>query len=234
MINVAIVEDEEIFSSELNEYLKKYGIENEITFKTTVFANAVVFLETYKHQFDLVFLDIRMPYMSGMEAAKQLREKDENVALIFVTNLAQYAVESYAVDAIDYILKPMEYNEFSLKLSRVIRKIGKRKKDFILIPTAKEGGVRIQVSEIRYVESRGHYSIYHMGNDVQYVRRSPLYVIEKELGDNFKRCNNCYLVNLSHIEKIKGMSVFVGNDELQISQPRKKSFYNEVREYMDE
>ena len=123
MIRVAVVEDEAVHADRLIACLRRYGRENDLAFSVARFSDAISFLETYRGGFDLVFLDIRMPGIDGMEAAKRLRGIDAAVQLVFVTSLVRYAVDGYAVGAADYIVKPFSYEVFALKLSRILRQM---------------------------------------------------------------------------------------------------------------
>ena len=107
MYRIAIVEDEEQDYLRAQGYLNRYGQEKNISFNIQRYESAEVFLTNYQSQHDIVFMDIRMGGMDGMRAARKLREMDQAVILIFLTSLAQYAVQGYEVDALDYILKPL-------------------------------------------------------------------------------------------------------------------------------
>lgn len=107
MLRIAIVEDHESDAKRLTALLESYAQKNGKRFAITWIANANTFLDSYQHQYELVFMDIRMPGLNGMMAAHELREMDHTVVLVFLTSLAQYAVESYEVEATDYILKPL-------------------------------------------------------------------------------------------------------------------------------
>lgn len=232
MIKIAIVEDEEKQSLLLQSYLKRYEREHGFAFGVKTFSNAVSFLENYSADYDAVFMDIKMPYMSGMDAAHKLRETDKNVALIFVTSLMQYAISGYEVEALDYVVKPVTYGDFSLKMARLMKKLSEREKNYIIIPTA-TGKVRILPDDIKYMESRGHHVIYHTANG-DYTRYSSLTAAEKELrGQHFFRCNSCYVINLAYVKGIKGYTVTVGENELQISQPRKKALMGAWKEFIN-
>lgn len=230
MINIAIVEDEDGAAATLEGYIKQYGKDKNIDFGITRFPNAVVFIEGYKAGFDLIFMDIRMPYMSGMDAAKLLRKNDPLVPIIFITSLAQYAIEGYSVNAIDYIIKPIEYNEFVLKFTRALGRMKLSDMKSTLVRT-KDGIIKVRVSEIRYLESLNHNVAYHMGGGKTHVCRSSLTAAEAALGDDFVRCNSCYTVNLAFVQQVKGFTVTVDGEELTISQPRKKKFMQALEDF---
>ena len=103
-IQVAIVEDEEEAREKLLSFLKKLGEEEDLFSKVSPFSSSIEFIETYKPQQQLLFFDIAMPEMTGMQLAHEIRKTDTKTALIFVTSLAQYAVESYDIGASNYML----------------------------------------------------------------------------------------------------------------------------------
>ena len=115
MVRIAIVEDTQTDSKTLMRYVKEYTRLVNVEVEISVFDNAVKFLDKYTPKFDIVFMDIEMPYINGMEASKKLRELDQKVILIFVTNLAKYAIKGYEVQAFDFVVKPITYHDFTLK-----------------------------------------------------------------------------------------------------------------------
>lgn len=233
MIKIKIVEDDVVASDTLKEYLKKYASENNLSFKIDVFNNAVSFLSNYDHEADLVFMDIEMEYMNGMDAAKKLRTFDENIIIIFVTNMAQFAIKGYEVDALDFIVKPVKYFDFSFRLEKAIRKIKNNQKSYISINTTGQGFIKIDVSKIKYIEVLGHDITYYL-DDAIYQSYGTLKKIEKDLPSNkFARCNSCYLINLKYVESIKEYTVNVGGKELKISQPKKKEFMKALNNYIN-
>lgn len=97
--------------------------------------------------------------MDGMTAAKNIRKLDDAVVIMFITNMTQYAVQGYEVDALDYIIKPVEYFAFSQKLEKAVGRIRRRKRFYVTIPV-EEGIQKLDVSSIYYIEARGHQAVY--------------------------------------------------------------------------
>ena len=100
----------------LQEVLHQYEQEKQVSFSCTHWKSGENVLEQYDHQYDIIFMDIRLPGMDGMQTARQLRRMDHTVLLVFLTSLAQYAVEGYEVEAVDYIIKPITYPALRLKM----------------------------------------------------------------------------------------------------------------------
>lgn len=222
-MRVAIVEDEQQAYELLNKYLGDYGKENAVTFDIARFVSSEQFLAVAKGKFDIVFMDIELPGMNGMDASQKLREFDENMALIFVTNMAQYAVKGYEVQALDFLVKPVSYASFSMKLKRAMHHVEKRQDRYLTV-SMKNGVRRLLISKIEYIEVSGHHLYFHFEDEVIDACGS-LSKIEKEIGsDSFSRCNNCYLVNLNYVTSISSKDVVVGNDILLISRTKRKQF----------
>lgn len=120
MRNIAIVEDQDNAAQRLAGYIDKYAAETGQEFRVTRFCNGEEFLKDYKCVFAVVFMDIQMPKKDGMEAAVELRRKDKNVSIIFITNLVQYALKGYEVDAVSFLVKPVSYCDFSLKFRKAL------------------------------------------------------------------------------------------------------------------
>ena len=93
MLNIAIVEDDTQQAAQLESALKTYGSEYGVLLSVTIFHSALAFLGNYSAKYDIVFMDIMMPMLNGMDASHILREKDEHVMIIFVTSMQQFAVQ---------------------------------------------------------------------------------------------------------------------------------------------
>lgn len=231
LIRVAIIEDEKDAVQRLMDMLNRYSKENEIECKISGFGNAITFLADYKADFDIIFMDINLPHMNGMEAATKLRKMDSSTPLIFVTNMAQYAIKGYAVDALDFMVKPFDYSAFSMKMKRAISRLN-RDRDREIILSVKDGVVKVPLSNIIFVEISDHRIIYHT-EEGDYNAYGTMKKVQQQLDDpSFVLCNSCYLVNLRFVKAVKNYLVTVGKAELQISHPKKKSFMEGLNNYM--
>lgn len=231
MFHIALVEDDEACALETQTYIENFGKESGLELRVTRFSSGVRFLDGYSPIYDIVFMDIEMPEMNGMDTARKLREIDPVVVLIFVTNMAQYAIKGYEVNAIDYMVKPVGYFNFKLKLQKAIKYAGLQ--TGVNISVQQSGGsARIKSSDVRYVEVVDHKLIFH--TDVRdYEMRGSLSVIEEQLCDSgFARCNHCYLINMRYITGINGSFVKLSSGEnLQISRPKRKAFLDKLAGY---
>lgn len=223
MIRIAMVEDEQIYIEQITEYLKRYEEEEREEIQLTVYRDGDGITQEYKAQFDIILMDIQMKFMDGMSAAEEIRRQDSEVIIIFITNMTQYAIKGYEVDAMDYVLKPVTYFAFSQKLSKAIARIRRRTSRYTTLPV--RGGIfRVKVEDIYYVESQGHSLIYHTV-DGEYTASGTMKSAEEQLEPlGFSRGNKCYLINLEHVEGIRDKCAMVKGKGLQISRPRMSDF----------
>ncbi len=233
MIRIAIVEDEEKYYKVLNDYIETYKKQNNDEVDVIWFQNGIDFLEAFHHDFDIIFLDIEMPVMDGISVAKDIRKTDESVLIMFITNMAQYAIHGYEVGALDYVVKPVEYYPFSVKLKRAVRIIRERTGSSILLPFDGEE-MRIPVKDILYIEVQSHNLTYYTYQGTSNTIGTLKQAEERLKNEHFARCNSCYLVNLRHVTGIKDDSVLVEGNMLKISRSKKKDFLNQLTSFYSE
>lgn len=231
MIDIAIVEDNREQAAALEGHIKAYAADHKLSVSVSIFYEPITFLEKYS-PFHIVYMDIMMPLLNGMDAAKLLREKDEKVILIFVTTMRQYAIQGYEVAASDFIVKPISYPEFALKFTKVLTRLEYVMPPDVLVRTD-TSFVRLSPRDIRYVEVKGHHCVYHTASG-EYRQYQTMKSAESALsGQDFVRCNNFLLVNLAHVDRIDGMNVIVGGEPLQISHPKRKAFTDAFVRFME-
>lgn len=230
MRNIAIVEDEDKAAELLESYILKFATQSSQEFHITRYRDAVEFLTDYKAVFAVVFMDVQMPMKDGVSAALELRQIDKTVSIVFITNLVQYAQKGYEVDAVAYLIKPVQYYDFALKFRKALDIYIMNEKKDLVVNTA--GGLcRISTDKLMYVEIARHRLYYHLVDDVVEIT-GVLKKVEDELREfGFLRCNQCYLVNPRFIVNVKGLDVQVGNETLSISRPRKSAFLTELAKW---
>ena len=231
MIRVAIVEDEAEIREQLMGYVQRYTRQYGTAFEVKTFADGLEILEDYRPAYDLILLDIEMKHLDGMETARRIRELDPDVMLVFITNMAQYAIKGYAVGALDYVLKPVPYFAFSQQLQKVEAQLRRRTRHYLAVPV--EGGLRrLDTSRIYYIESEGH-RVHFYTEEGDFTAPGALKALEEKLADRpFARCNSGYLVNLAQVQAVQQNTVEVGPYELQVSRPRRKSFLAALTDYI--
>ena len=223
MLQIAVIEDEVVDQKILTSQLERFFTEEDpTTYQISYYERGSQFLQSYQGQFDLIFFDIQMPGENGMDIAEKLRKIDEDVPIIFVTSMAQYAVRGYCVSAIGFLIKPVKYYDFFLQMQRAV-KVMQNREDHYLTLSTKSGLHRLSVADLYYVESQGHNLIYHTARET-YQIRGKISDAQVNLADqHFIRCNNGYLVNPKAIRTVNGYDITLLNDQvIPISHPRHK------------
>ena len=222
-MHAAIVEDDKKAAEQMAEHLRRYAEETGESIVSSTFDTALSFLDGYPAIYDVVFMDIELPDLNGIEAARRLRELDGDVFLIFVTNMAKYAINGYEVNALDYFLKPVFYSDLKMRMER-IRQAKSRDAYSFALPV--QGGAhRFSADKVVYIESSGHNLTFHTVEGDYTMRGPSMRELEKQLNAHgFARCNTCYIVNLRYCKAVDGFLANVNGEELQISRSRKKEF----------
>ena len=231
MIRIAMVEDEAAVREQLQGYIQRYTRQYGTEFAVTEFSDGVEILDAYRPVYDIVLLDVEMKHLDGMETARRIRELDRDVVLLFITNMAQYAIKGYAVGALDYVLKPVPYFAFSQQLQKAEEKLRRRARHFLAVPV--EGGLRrLDTAQIYYMESEGH-RVHFYTEEGEFSAPGALKTFEEKLADlPFARCNSGYLVNLAQVKSVQQGLAQVGPYELQVSRPKRKSFLAALADYI--
>lgn len=235
MIEVASIEDDPEEERIIRAHLERYARERNAEINVTWYRLAAAFI-TAGRRHDLILMDIDLPGMNGMEAATLLRTYDSETPLVFVTNLSQYAVRGYEVDALDFVVKPVGYHALSLRMDKALRVLSRRQETSVVLET--RGAIRVVSSaDISHVEVMGHNLIYHVrgasGMELVRVRGTMRGAEEQLQGRQFVRVSNSCLANLAHIRLVQGDSLrMASGDVLRISRSRKGDAMETIAAYL--
>ena len=233
MYRILVVEDDPSEAERLCQHLSRYAAEHGETFATQVLSTAIDFLDR-RPPADLVFMDIQMPGITGMEAAELMRTYDEATPLVFVTSLAQYAVQGYAVAALDFLLKPVVYADFVPHMDRALRAMRTKAQATITLPSP-DGTRVVPISAITYVNMLRHDLYYHLEGEGEPLRlRRSVRQAEEELGPHgFLRISSGCLVNMAQVRLVRQGSVVLGDGtELFFSRAKRKGCLEALADYV--
>ena len=232
-MRIAIVEDEVPERALLMELLRRYEQERNVKFAIAEFGDGDELTRDYRAAFDLILMDIEMAFQDGMSAAREIRQVDEEVSILFITNAPQYVMKGYEVGALDYLLKPVGYFALSKRLDRAMKRLDRRKQAFVKL-NVKGGFQKVETRRVRFVETDNREAVYHT-LDGDFRTRDTIQGAEALLDSPaFFRCNKCYLVNLEYIDGIVGGDIRMGNDTIQVSRARKKPLLDAMNRYFSE
>ena len=231
MIDIAICDDEAVIREQLHQFVKNNIPDSHVE----IYATGEELLTTNQN-FDLLFLDIQMEGLNGMETARTLRAKNKNTIIIFVTGSKEYVFEAFDVSAFHYLLKPLAEERFDEVLMRALEEVSRRKtqaKKQLLIQT-RNRNYNLDQSTIFYLESRGKKVEIHTQRETIAVYAS-ISKLEEQLGSGFYRCHRGYLVNLAHIAEYRTDRIRLSNgEEVYLAKEKYQSFVKTYMRYLQD
>jgi len=233
MIKIAVVEDDLSTQKSFCGYLQKFFAEKKEEYQAEFYPDAIKLLDKSTADFNLVFMDIDLPYMNGMEAAEKIRSKDKSVMIIFVTSLAQFAIQGYKVQAFDYIVKPFNYYNLSMSLNRALPSLESKGKSIAIRNSERKTEI-VYLSDLMYIEVVNHYLYFHI-KDRTIRSYDTLEKFKSELENNsFILCSRSFLVNLHYVKEIDHNDVLVGKEKLPLSRTKKQAFSQALNLYLSQ
>ena len=231
MIHIAICDDEKHMSDHIramaSEFFRKKN--REIQLRTFLSGEELL---NYDGQIDILFLDIQMNGMDGLETARKLRAGKFRGVLIFITVLKEMVFQSFEVQAYDYLVKPVDEKQFGKTMERLYASMQNASEDSLLVQKGYEGRI-IREEEIVFCEiiDRKIYLNLASGEVVDYYER--IENLETKLGSHFFRCHRSYLINLKHLKGYKNGTACMDNGkEVPVSRLRSREFSGVVLQYM--
>lgn len=224
MLNIAIVEDDAAQRAALCNITEKFFTGQGESVRILTFPDGGNILRSYPANLDLILMDIDMPKVDGLTAAKKIREYDRDVLLVFITNMVQYALEGYSVEAMDFIAKPLTVYGCQLSFSRVLRRLRQNRGKSISVRRGKNV-FSVSTANILYAETQGHELLLHMKDgSCMTVTESIKSFEERTREFGFFRCHTSYVVNLSAVETIGKTDTVVAGLVLPVSKYRRSEF----------
>lgn len=229
-MKVAVCDDEHQQTQYIKMLVGKWADDNNITVTVDMFESAEKFKSAWKDDksFDILLLDIQMGGQNGVELAKDLRQTDEKLIIVFITAVPDFMDEGYEVSALHYLVKPINENKLYATLDKALKSFTKNN-NAIFVQTENESGtVRILTDSILYIESFDHFLEINTVSEKLTVKM-PMYELESKLDSNFKRCHRSYIVNIKYIKKIIKTEITLDSNK---TIPLSRRLYTDVNRAM--
>ena len=220
LARIAIVEDEEELHNYYRKILEAWGEKNGVRLSLTYVRSSEEFLFKYDKQniFDIIFLDVWMNDMNGMELAREIRKFDQNVQIVFLTGNPEYVFEGYEIGAVRYLVKPIDESKLTQALGACMEKIREHAEDYLTIKYLGEN-LKLSRNEIIYMKVEGHYLQMQTVSKRYEWKASLKEMLQKLDSDRFVMVNRSVVVNLEYVNKITREECILENgEEIPISR----------------
>ena len=235
MIKIAFCDDDMEVLHQMNELLDRYRVERNEDITYAAFQSPFELLTEIEKGIrpDILFLDVVMPGQNGMDVAKEIRQSDTNLKILFMTASPEFAVESYSVGAYFYQLKPIWEESFFRLMDAVLAECEKKKKNSLIL-RSKDGITRIDLQQLEYCEVLGRKLLFHLEDGAVLESAGSLDDLAGQLMQysNFFRPHRSFLVNMEYIQNISSRSIKMVNDaEIPIPHGKCSEIKNTYMEY---
>ncbi len=233
MLRVLVVEDEQNAAGALRDCIMRFSREDDIDIDI-VWERDALGLMKVASPIDLIFLDIGLPLTNGLEAAGLLRTYDTQTPIIFITSNAQYALRGYEVDALDFIVKPVRYGDFKMRMRKALRVVQRNANETVAVGTSRETHV-LPISDISHITTSGHNAVIHLSSqDDTVVDHESLAKLSSRLpSGRFVRISSGCLVNMAYIRTVQSSAIRLTSGEtLPVSRGKRKPALEEIARYL--
>ncbi|MCI8965983.1 MAG: response regulator transcription factor [Lachnospiraceae bacterium] len=204
-MRIAICDDEEVQRLLLQRYVQEWALDSKVEVETRLFASGESFWFAWEDDraYDLLVFDIEMGQLSGMELAAEIRRKDEDIPILFVTGYDSYMAQGFEVAALHYLLKPLRREKLFAVLDKYNKMRLRRAPEEKILFRSEEGPLSLPASKIWYIEAMAHQCVLYT-EDTSHVLCSSIGEMARQLCSRkeFVRCHRSFLVNVRHISAI--------------------------------
>ena len=232
MLRLAIVDDTPADSAALKELVADFFARNEQAYTLHVFDTPLDFIRSTESH-DIVFMDIRMDKLDGLEVARIMRKINTDSVLVFVTAMAQLAIKGYEVDALDFIVKPADQFSINYVLTKALTRLENTSSTVFALKTS-DGIVSLSSNDITYVEVFDHNLAYHTTKGIYEVRGRLSDVIQKLDQKRFIMCNRSFVVNLRYVSSACSEYLVVDGKKVYISKSHSKEIMKHFSNFLGE
>lgn len=232
---VVILEDDPEDSNRLETFIGRFAEEHHRKIAVSVFRDGIELLEHMDSGYDILFMDIELLQMNGMKTARRIRKADALIPIVFVTNLAQYAIKGYEVDAVGFMVKPISYYPFENNMQKALKRCRQNMgggEDYV-IEISTNRFKRVRVDEIVYVIKDKNYIVYMLSNGEEVRERGVMKDVEERFRNTtIKKCASGCLVNLRYVTRKEKNTVYLPNTAFTITRTCKDSFTEALMDYL--
>lgn len=232
MYQIAICDDDQSFIQDLKINLERYAADTGREFCFFEFHDGIELIENYQPDFDLIFMDIKMEKLGGLETAEEIRKTDSTVGLFFLTSLSQYVWKGYEYGAINYLLKPMKYGRLKMELDRFFSRYQGREEGYLSFSND-NGKYKVLYKNLRYAETQKRNVLLHFDGQEQVIYKNMKEIASLlEAQRQFARCHASFIVNMAYVKSVENLeAVLTTGERVPISQPKRKEFMAKLADF---